>query len=104
VSTVNARGQVLTDLLGVSLTLYRETDGLGRITWTKDAIGGQTRYWFDGDGNALALEDANNAITSATYNAVGQRTTVSDPNMGVWVNRSWFPGHARGRNSRRHSL
>jgi hypothetical protein len=47
-STVNARGQVLTDLLGVSLTLYRETDGLGRITWTQDAIGGETRYWFDG--------------------------------------------------------
>jgi hypothetical protein len=38
------------------LTLYRETDGLGRITWTKDAIGGETRYWFDGGGVASVVE------------------------------------------------
>lgn len=45
----------------------------------------RTRYWFDGDGNALAIKDAAAAVTSAAYNAVGHRTSTSDPNMGAWT-------------------
>ncbi|MCE3004802.1 MAG: hypothetical protein LW860_19225 [Xanthomonadaceae bacterium] len=35
-------------------------------------------------GNPLAIRDANNAVLSVVYNAVGHRTQVRDPNMGTW--------------------
>ena len=31
-----------------------------------------------------AIEDANGVVTKASYNAIGQRTSVSDPNQGGW--------------------
>jgi YD repeat-containing protein len=31
-----------------------------------------------------AIKDVNGAATKATYNAIGQRTAVNDPNQGSW--------------------
>lgn len=31
-----------------------------------------------------AIEDANGVVTRASYNAIGQRTSVSDPNQSGW--------------------
>jgi YD repeat-containing protein len=31
-----------------------------------------------------AIEDANGVVTNASYNAIGQRTSVSDPSQGGW--------------------
>lgn len=65
------------------LRMQRTSDVTGRIAETIDAVAGRTRYWFDGLGNALALEDANGSVVSGSYNALSQRTASNDPNMGV---------------------
>ena len=65
------------------LSLSRSTDSLGRYEETADALGGLTQFWYDGAGNALALQDAKNTVTKASYNALGQRTQVIDPNQGT---------------------
>ena len=66
------------------LNLSRTTDSLGRYVETIDAKAGKTRFWYDGSGNALAIEDAKGNVIQAAYNALGQRTAVDDPNQGQW--------------------
>ncbi|MFC5569356.1 SpvB/TcaC N-terminal domain-containing protein [Lysobacter yangpyeongensis] len=66
------------------LNLSRTTDSLGRYVETVDANGGVTKFWYDGNGNSLALKDAKGSVISAAYNALGQRTSANDPNQGVW--------------------
>ncbi len=66
------------------LSLTRTTDSLGRYMETVDAMGGKTQYWYDGAGHTLALVDAKGVVTTAAYNAIGQRTGVNDPNQGAW--------------------
>jgi RHS repeat-associated protein len=65
--------------------ISRLSDALGRHVETTDALGGVTKYWYDGTGQALALRDAKSSVISATYNALGHRKTLSDPNMGAWT-------------------
>lgn len=65
------------------LSLARSVDSLGRYEETTDALGGLTQYWYDGAGDALALQDAKSTVTKASYNAIGQRTQVVDPNQGT---------------------
>ena len=62
--------------------MSRTTDSLGRYVETIDAKNGATKFWYDGSGNALAIRDAKGSVISAAYNAIGQRTAVSDPNQG----------------------
>ncbi len=69
---------------GNCLNLSRTTDSLGRYVETRDALNGRTRFWYEANGNVAAIEDANNVVTRANYNVIGQRTSVSDPNQGGW--------------------
>ena len=46
-----------------------------RHPWRSDAQGGITSYWTDATGNTLALVDAKGRITTAVYNALGQRSS-----------------------------
>jgi YD repeat-containing protein len=39
---------------------------------------------YEANGNVAAIEDANGVLTRASYNAIGQRTSVNDPNQGTW--------------------
>ena len=66
------------------LNMTRTTDSLGKYMETVDALGGITQYWYDGAGNTLALKDAKGVVTTAAYNAIGQRASVNDPNQGAW--------------------
>jgi YD repeat-containing protein len=66
------------------LSMERIEDAAGRFVRTFDALAGRTDYWYDANGNPLAIRDANNAVLSVVYNAVGHRTQVRDPNMGTW--------------------
>ncbi len=65
--------------------LYRTYSGTGRLMQTTDALTdpGITQYAYDGAGNPVVLRDANGAEITATYNALGQKLNVNDPNMGV---------------------
>ncbi len=65
------------------LNLSRSVDVLGRYTETKDALGGITKFWYDGNGQALVLQDVKGNQIKATYNAIGQRVSVNDPNQGI---------------------
>jgi RHS repeat-associated protein len=56
------------------LQLSRTTDSLGRYVETRDADQGRTRFWYEANGN----------VTRASYNAIGQRMQVNDPNQGSW--------------------
>jgi len=65
--------------------LYRTHSGTGQLMQTTDALvptAGITRYAYDGMGNPIVLQDANGEQITATYNALGQKKSVDDPNMG----------------------
>ncbi len=64
-------------------TLSRTYNGLEQLLETVDALGGITRYAYDGAGNPIVLEDANGQQIIALYNALGQKEWVKDPNMGL---------------------
>ena len=38
---------------------------------------------YEANGNVAAIEDANNVVTKASYNAIGQRMSVNDPSQGM---------------------
>ncbi|MDP5209743.1 RHS repeat-associated core domain-containing protein [Microbulbifer sp. 2205BS26-8] len=63
-------------------TMSRTYNGLQQLTETVDALGGSTRYAYDGAGNPIVLQDANGNRITARYNALGQKDWVDDPNMG----------------------
>ncbi|MBT0587741.1 hypothetical protein [Alteromonas oceanisediminis] len=48
-----------------------------------DTQGGETHYAYDGTGNVIAIEDANNNTITAGYDALGRKRHVSDPNQGT---------------------
>jgi YD repeat-containing protein len=69
------------------LTMSRIQDSLGRYVETRDAAtptAGVTRFWHDAQGNVSAIRDAKQVMTTATYDALGRRIEVVDPNQGTW--------------------
>jgi len=63
----------------------------GWMLSTIDAHGSEMNYWYDGQGNPVLVEDAHDSLgsdmgnfTMASYNSVGHRLSLDDPNMGVW--------------------
>ncbi len=85
-TAVNCTGYV--GNLCMNLKRYQSVLGLAR---TVDAANGVTRFWYDTAGHAVAIADANTpaGVTStqamiATYDALGRRTRLVDPNQGTW--------------------
>lgn len=74
---------LVTDIIAGSLSMERKYNGLKQLVWTKDAMGGYTRYAYDGAGNPISLQDTKGHTIYAWHNALGHKTKVSDPNMGV---------------------
>ena len=68
---------------GTCLSMSRTTDSLGRNVETVDALDGNTRYWFDANGNPAAIEDVSGNVVRSSYNALGQRISNQDPNQGA---------------------
>jgi YD repeat-containing protein len=66
------------------LTMSRTIGSDGKVLRTVDALGGITRYWYDGMGNPVGLQDVNTQMITATYDNVGRRLTMSDPARGAW--------------------
>ncbi|TQV88051.1 fibronectin type III domain-containing protein [Aliikangiella coralliicola] len=67
---------------GKLLNMSRTYATDGQLIQTTDALSGVTQYAYDAMGNPVVLKDANNHPITATYNALGQKKWVDDPNMG----------------------
>jgi len=80
---LNHRKDSTTDGLGrvVSTTEYRG-DGSGTPPYTAYAI---TTYTYDILGNLLGVTDAGSHQTAISYDALGRKQTMSDPDMGSWT-------------------
>jgi RHS repeat-associated protein len=44
-----------------------------------------TNYWTEPNGHVVAITDPDGALTTASYNALGQRTGSHDPDQGSWT-------------------
>ena len=71
-----------TRVVANGLTLTRRYNGLEQLTETTDALGGVTRYAYDGAGRPIVLQDANGHRITSRFNALGQKLWVNDPNLG----------------------
>lgn len=80
-ATINESGPCPTGV--PCMEMVRWHDALGRLVKSEDALHGITKYWFDGSNNAVAVLDAQSALLTATYNAVGHRLSRSDPDAGA---------------------
>ena len=78
-----------TSINASGLLMHRIYNGLEQLVETEDALDGITRYAYDGAGNPIVLQDPNAVIDSniasitASYNALGHKQWVDDPNMGL---------------------
>ncbi len=70
--------------LSPGLKMSRSFDSAGKLLTTVDALNKSTHYWFDGAGNPLQIVDVMGLSTTATYNSLGYRNTVTDPDRGTW--------------------
>ncbi len=68
------------------LLMSRQYNSLNWLMQTSDALGGVTRYAYDGAGNPIAIEAiagvANNVIY-AKYDSLNRKIWVEDPNQGT---------------------
>lgn len=70
------------------MDMSRSYDVLGRLEQTVQNNGSTanyatTNYWYDGTGNAIAIKDAEGNVIQASYDALGRRTQVIDPDAGT---------------------
>jgi len=66
------------------ITVSRSTNVLGQLMQTVDANHKSTDYWTEPLGHVVAIRDVELNVTTASYNALGQRTQSSDPDQGIW--------------------
>ncbi|WP_405806208.1 DUF6531 domain-containing protein [Streptomyces sp. NBC_01187] len=85
----NDDGQVVAETDPLGNTTHTEWDARGhdRISHT-DKLGRTTRYTYDEDGNLTEVLLPDGSRASATYNALRQPVTVTDPGGARWL-RSW---------------
>ncbi len=64
-------------------------DAFGRLAQvTEYNVGGATyvtRYAYDRQGNLTQVTDAQGNVTAMSYNLLGWKTAMSDPDMGSWA-------------------
>ncbi|WP_218417903.1 RHS repeat-associated core domain-containing protein [Alteromonas lipotrueae] len=70
---------------GYNLRMSRENDSSGLLRQTTDALGGITRYGYDGLGNPVVIEDAARNQIVAHYDNLGRKLWVNDPNQGKTI-------------------
>jgi RHS repeat-associated protein len=77
---------VATPSTGAAITMSRTYSGTGQLIQTiQNESGTQivTQYAYDSMGNPIVLMDAMGNAIEADYNALGQKKSVDDPNMGI---------------------
>jgi len=89
--TLDTRGNnFLTELTDNPLqTVSRTYNSLEQLVQTVDQMGNTTTFRYDGVGNVIATQvndalDASKSMTlTMTYNALGQRSSITNPNSGT---------------------
>ncbi len=66
-----------------SLNMYRSYDSEGRIRQTVDAKGYITDYWYDAAGQPYIISDASKNAIITSFDNLGRKLSVDDPNMGL---------------------
>lgn len=67
-----------TDALG-NATRYTYEPVFNKVSTVTDVLGNVTRFSYDGAGNLISITDANNKITTLSYDSSGLVTVVTDP-------------------------
>jgi RHS repeat-associated protein len=67
---------------GANLTLQRSYNSADWLMSTVDANGNTTAYAYDGAGNPTVIRDAVSNDIYASYDGLGRKLWVDDPNMG----------------------
>ncbi|WP_257387420.1 RHS repeat-associated core domain-containing protein [Tahibacter caeni] len=60
------------------------TNVLGQPLYGVDAGNAPTRSWVDPNGKLVAVQDNENVVTRASFDARGRRTQSVDPDQGSW--------------------
>ncbi len=82
--------QTVNTPLNNDLCMQRTYASNGWLLSSTDAHGSEMGYWYDGKGNPVLIEGPHETatqgnLTTATYNNLGHRTQMNDPNMGLWT-------------------
>ena len=67
-----------------SQSKVEEKDVIGEVVRTTDALGAQLARQFDAFGNLVATRDALQNSVTVAYDLRGRKTSMNDPDTGVW--------------------
>jgi YD repeat-containing protein len=86
--TATIKAYTPTILSGV-ITMSRTYDPLGKLVQTVQNVSSATapittRYGWDAAGNLISITDVNNHSIVSTYDDLGRKTAVNDPDRGNW--------------------
>lgn len=71
------------DLFGRVVAVREYTATVSAINFNLEAYA-TTRYVYDAQNNLTQITDALGHITRVTYNALGQKVSMTDPDLGQW--------------------
>ena len=91
-TNITASGTCPGGTANTTIKMSRSTNVLGQLMQTIDANGNTTftngkttSYWTEPLGHVVAMQDVEGNLTTASYNALGQRTQSNDPDQGAWT-------------------
>ncbi|MCE9646910.1 MAG: DUF11 domain-containing protein [Chloroflexi bacterium] len=90
VSTTSYDGFTTTSIDPKGNKTERATDGLGRLTLVREysdssTVYATTRYANDELNRLVQVTDAQSNVTELTYDWLGRKTGMDDPDMGIWT-------------------
>ncbi|MFA5060642.1 MAG: LamG-like jellyroll fold domain-containing protein [Candidatus Omnitrophota bacterium] len=89
-STIDANGHKQTSYMDAYGRLIRKEEYLGADGRSPNypqapfTLYATTLYSYDSDGNLIQVEDAQGNVTNISYDTLGRKTQMNDPDMGVW--------------------
>jgi RHS repeat-associated protein len=90
ITTTSYNGLITTTMNPNGQKTERGTDGLGRLTTIREysdssTVYATTRYFNDELNRLIQVTDAQSNITTLSYDWLGRKTSMDDPDMGVWT-------------------
>lgn len=77
------------NLNGVNQRTVQTVNGLGEVVQIRDHLNSLLSFTYDAVGNAVTVtrstHDGKTVTTSASYDTLGRRLTLNDPDKGLWT-------------------